>query len=103
FRGDLRLDGLSTVDGVMGEDLLKWDSLRVSGIDINLRPMSAAIQEIAIENLYARLVIETNKTINLLNALRLTNTNAPDTNQTETAVAKSPAPANPLPFKISVR
>src|SRR5208283_2947631 len=34
-------------------------------------------------------VIETNKTINLLNALRLTNTNAPATNVTKVAVASA--------------
>ena len=28
FHGDARLDDFHTVDGVMGEDLLKWDSLR---------------------------------------------------------------------------
>ena len=43
------------------------------------------------DNAYARLVIETNKTINLLNALRLTNTNAPATNETKVATATRPA------------
>jgi len=95
FHGDMRLDGLRTVDGVMGTDLLKWDSLRISGIEINLRPQSVAIREIALDNLYARLVVETNKTINLLNALRLTNTNAPATND----VAAAKPSAAPLPKK----
>jgi hypothetical protein len=93
FHGDASLDGFHTVDGVMAEDLLKWDSVRISGIDANLNPQTVAIREIAVDNAYARLVIETNRTINLLNALRLTNTNAPATNETKAAVAqKSPAP-----------
>lgn len=100
FRGDTRLDNFHTVDGVMAEDLLKWDSLRVSGIDVNVNPETVTVRQIAVDNAYARLVIETNQTINLFNALRLTN--APATNQTKVAVANSSSPANlPLP-QISV-
>ncbi|MGH7976406.1 MAG: DUF748 domain-containing protein [Limisphaerales bacterium] len=89
FSGDTRLDDFHTVDGVMGEDLLKWDSLRVSGIDVNLNSESVAIKKISLNNAYARLIVETNKTINLLNALRMTN--APATNQVKTVVAKKSA------------
>ncbi len=76
FRGDASLDGFRTADGVTGEDLLKWDSVHVNGIHANLNPPVVVIKQIAIDNAYARLVIETNHSINLLNALRLTNTNS---------------------------
>ena len=89
FHGDLSLDDFHTVDGAFGEDLLKWDSLHITGIDANLNPQSVAIKEIFLNGAYARLVIETNKTINLLNALRLTNTNAPATNDTKFAAASN--------------
>ena len=88
FHGDASLDGFHTVDGVMGEDLLKWDSVGINGIDANLNPQTVAIREIDVDNAYARLVIETNHTINLLNALRMTQTNAPVTNETKVATAK---------------
>jgi Domain of Unknown Function (DUF748) len=77
FQGDARLDDFHTVDGELGEDLLKWDSVRLSGIDANLNPQVVSIKEIAVDNAYARIVIETNKAINLLTALRPANTNAP--------------------------
>ena len=83
FHGDASLDDFHTVDGVMAEDLVKWDSIGFNGIDANLNPQSVSIREIDVDNAYARLVIETNKTINLLNALRLTGTNAPATNETQ--------------------
>ena len=89
FLGDASLDDFHTVDGVMAEDLVKWDSIGFNGIDANLNPQTVSIKEIDVNNAYARLVIETNKTINLLNALRMTNTNAPATN--ETKVANAPA------------
>jgi len=79
FHGDARLDDFHTVDGVMGEDLLKWDSVRVSGIEANLNPQTVAIKEIALNNMTARFVIETNHTINLLTALSPAGTNAPAT------------------------
>jgi hypothetical protein len=70
FNGDARLDDFSTVDGALGEDLLKWGSVRVSGIDARIEPPGVAIREVAIEGASARLVIETNHVINLLAALR---------------------------------
>jgi hypothetical protein len=91
FHGDTRLDGFRTVDGVFGEDLLKWDSLRFNGIDANLNPPTVAIREIDVDNAYARFVIETNKTINLLNALRLTNTVASAAGETKVAAAPKTA------------
>ena len=92
FRGDASLDAFHTVDGEFGEDLVKWDSLRFSGIDANLNPQSVAIREIAVDNAYARLIIETNRTINLLNALRLTNTNPPAKSETKAAMTNAPLP-----------
>jgi len=77
FQGDARLDDFHTVDGSLGEDLLKWDSVRVSGIDANLNPQIVSIKEIAVDNAYARVVIETNKAINLLTALQPAETNPP--------------------------
>ena len=102
FHGDASLDDFHSVDGVLAEDLVKWDSLRFNGIDANLNPQSVAIREIAVDNAYARIIIETNKTINLLNALRLTNTNAPRTNETKVVTTQKPAATNaPLP-QISI-
>jgi hypothetical protein len=98
FHGDASLDDFHTVDGMMAEDLVKWDSIGFNGIDANLNPQTVSIREIDVNNAYARLVIETNKTINLLNALRLTNTNAPATNEMKAAAAPAiPATNAPLP------
>ena len=106
FQGDTWLDGFHAVDGALGEDLLKWDSIRVSGIDANLNPLGVAIKEIALNNVSANLVIETNYIINLLAVLHPAGSNVPadtnapaTTNETEAAtVAKTPAaPASPLP------
>ncbi len=99
FSGDASLDGLHTVDGFSGDDLLKWDSVKVDAIQANLNPLTVAIQKIAVNQAYARLIIETNHTINLLNVLRLTVTNGVTPNTVKVAVVrKNPvAPDSLLP------
>ncbi|HEU6449707.1 MAG TPA: DUF748 domain-containing protein [Verrucomicrobiae bacterium] len=102
FSADTSVDGFHTVDGVMGDDLLKWSSVSVSGIDVNLNPESVAIKQIAVNDLYARAIVESNKTINLLNVLHITNSIASPTNQPKVAVTKtastnSPGTNVPLP------
>ncbi len=77
FSGDTRMDDFRTVDGVLGEDLLKWDSVRVSGIEANLNPQIVSIKQINVDNAFARVVIETNQAVNLLTALQPAETNAP--------------------------
>ena len=101
FHGDASLDDFHTVDGDWAEDLLKWDALRFNGIEANLNPQTVSIKEIVADNVYARLVIETNKSINLLNALRMTN--APATNEVKAVAANNPAAVTnaPLP-QVSV-
>ncbi len=97
FTGDARLDDFRIVDGVMGQDLLRWDSLRFNGIDANLNPQTVAIKEIALDNAYARVVIETNHTINLLTALRPAETNAPATTPAAMVAKHATAPATNSP------
>jgi len=92
FHGDSSLENFHTVDGAFGEDLVTWDALRFKGINANLNPPLIAISEIDVDNAYARVIIETNKTINLLNVLKLTNTKAPVAGDTKTATVKNVAP-----------
>jgi hypothetical protein len=93
FKGDASLDGFRTVDG-LGDDLLKWDSIQVNGIQANLNPPTVNIRQIAVDNLYANLVIETNHTINLMNVLRLTGTNPPARQVAPDKAAAAAAPAS---------
>lgn len=98
FHGDVWLDDFATVDGEFGEDLLKWKSVRISGIDANLNPQTVAVKEVAIDDAFVRVVIETNKTINLLAALRANGANSAAENPEEhppknAAAEKKPAEA----------
>ena len=97
FHGDASLDDFHTVDGVFDEDLVKWDSLRFNGIAANLNPQSVVIREIDLDNFYARIVIETNQTINVLNALRMATPSGESTNEAPVAAKAAAVPNAPLP------
>lgn len=101
FSGDASLDHFHTVDGVFGEDLVKWDALSFNGMEANLNPPQVAIREIAVDNAYARVIVETNHTINLLNALKSGSAEAPATNETKTAVALQLGATN-FPAQVSI-
>lgn len=95
FDGDASLDGFHAVDGVFGQDLLKWDAIKFDGIQTQLNPLSVAIRQIDVNHAYARVIVETNHTLNLANAFSPAGGNAPATNKTETAAAaktSSPPP-----------
>ena len=70
FDGDASLENFQTVDGMFGEDLLKWDAVRFEGMDANLNPPRVKIHQVTVDNAYARVIVETNHTINLLNVLK---------------------------------
>lgn len=86
FAGETWLNDFNTVDGVLNETLLKWDSVHISGIDANLNPPVVAVKDIAVNKAYANLAIATNRAINILEALRIPN---PLTNTTTEAETKA--------------
>ena len=76
FQGDAWLDEFSTAEGIATEGLLRWNSLRLSGIEANLNPPVVSVTKARLEDVFARLIIETNRTLNLMSALRRGGTNA---------------------------
>jgi len=75
FQGDAWLDEFSTAEGLATEGLLQWNSLRLSGIEANLNPPVVSVTRATLEDVFARLIIETNRTLNLMSALRRGGTN----------------------------
>jgi outer membrane protein OmpA-like peptidoglycan-associated protein len=76
FRGDAWLDDFSLAEGLATEGLLQWKSLRLSGIEANLNPPVVSVAQASLEDVFARLIIETNRTVNLMSALRRGGTHA---------------------------
>ena len=76
FHGDAWLDGFSLAEGDASEGLLRWNSLRLTGIDANLNPPVVWVTNASLNDVFGRLIIETNGTVNLMSALRRGGTNA---------------------------
>ena len=76
FQGDAWLNEFSTAEGMATEGLLRWNSLRLSGIEASLNPPVVSVKTAKLEDVFARLIIGTNRTLNLMSALRRDGRNA---------------------------
>jgi hypothetical protein len=76
FQGDAWLDGFSLAEGTATEGLLQWNSLQLAGIEANLNPAVVSVTKARLDDVFAQLIIETNRAINLMSALRRGGTNA---------------------------
>ncbi len=118
YAGELNLADFATVDKSSQQDLLKWKSLFVGGIDVDLEPLKVDIGEVALADFYSRLIVNGDGTLNLQNVVvgqsqPGVSTTAPTTTAAETppkpateaasaARATEPAPAPGLPPNIRV-
>ena len=64
-RGSLRVDGFDARDKGHSEDLLKWKSLALSGIELDVSPTRLKIDDILFSEPYAKVVILPDRTVNL--------------------------------------
>nr|NIQ11832.1 DUF748 domain-containing protein [Gammaproteobacteria bacterium] len=68
FGGRLGISRMHLLDGTHREDLLKWDSLQVAGIDGRLSPFSLAIDSITLSDYFAKVLIDEEARLNLVDA-----------------------------------
>jgi len=99
FQGDTWVRDFRTIDSFTGENLITWGELHVAGIDANLNPSTVSIKQITLDNACVNVAIETNHTINLIEALHpaVPQTNAPVVAQTSTISTNSANPLATLP------
>ncbi|MES2024489.1 MAG: DUF748 domain-containing protein [Pseudomonadota bacterium] len=65
FKGDLTLGNLATVDKLSTNDFLRWKSLYFGGMDVKLAPFSLSIDQVALSDFFARIIIDPTGRINL--------------------------------------
>ncbi|XLZ70507.1 DUF748 domain-containing protein [Massilia sp. SR12] len=111
FKGDVSVNRLATVDKSSSNDFLSWKSLAFGGMDVNFKPFTLNIERVALDDFFARVIIDPNGRINVQDVVRkegeegksLTEAGtraqeAKAAKVTERAVAQAPAkPAEPLP------
>lgn len=70
FKGNLTLGNLATVDKLSGSDFLRWKSLFASDMDLQLAPFALTMEQLALSDFFARVIIDPSGRINLQDILR---------------------------------
>jgi hypothetical protein len=65
YRGDVSVTDFASVDKPTSNDLLKWQTLSLGAIDFNLEPLKVAVDDIALAEFYARIVLSADGRLNL--------------------------------------
>ncbi len=104
YKGNAKVTGFASIDKLTLEDLLKWKSLSLAGIDAASSPLKATVNEIALEDFYSRLIVNPDGTLNVQHIVKkpgdaeTTGTSPPVEDPT---VASSAQAAAPLPVPVS--
>lgn len=113
FKGSAGVRSFHSVDAIEEEDLLKWESLQFDEIKGNVEPFSLSIHQVALNNLYSRVVVRKDGTLNLQNLIDKKEAPAQTASLPVTAVTEPPktaaqktaapsTPAAPAQRQISV-
>ena len=70
FKGSAALGNVATVDKISGDEFLRWKSLSFGGIDVKLAPFALAIDQVALNDFFARVIIDPSGHINLQDIVR---------------------------------
>ena len=107
FSGSAGVRSFHSIDAVAEEDLLKWESLQFDGIQGNLAPFSLGISQVALNNVYSRIVVRKDGSLNLQNLVEKPDAAAqtappPAKTSLQQAPATVPPVSAPAQRKISV-
>jgi len=103
YTGELNLADFAAVDKTSQQDLLKWKSLFVGGIDLGLEPLKVGIGEVALADFYSRLIVNADGTLNLQNVMVKAGQGGVSTTAPTTTAAAAPKPAaEPAPAAPAV-
>ena len=98
-KGDTSVTKLSTIDNALRKDFIKWNDLRVSGIDYRSKPAKLRIKSIDTRELYARVIIAANQVLNITEVLRPSNSIATEPSNEASATPPPPEKSPPAAKK----
>jgi uncharacterized protein involved in outer membrane biogenesis len=108
FQGEATLRNLATIDKLDASDFLSWKSLFLGGLNVRMAPLSVNIDQIALSDFFARVIVDSSGRINLQDIVRSSpgeqrslTTRDPQVPATPTTPAVStPEPAAVAPIRI---
>ncbi len=90
FKGSAGVRDFHSIDTIDEEDLLKWESLQFDEIKGNLEPFSLSIHQVALNDIYSRIVVRKDGTLNLQNLVEKKETPAQTVSPPVTVVTETP-------------
>ena len=70
FKGNMALAEVAAQDKASGNDFMRWKTLSLAGIDLRLAPLALAVDDVALSDFFARLIIDANGRINVQDIVR---------------------------------
>lgn len=95
FTGDVTVDDFGSLDRPTSQELVRWKTLALTGVDVGTAPRKVALGAIALDGFYARLIVNADATLNLQQLLAKGPEAAPE------PVAPSGAMPAPAPASTS--
>jgi hypothetical protein len=90
--GDVGVSKIHILDSLHREDLLKWDSLQIAGIESQLVPFSLTVKSITLSDYFAKILIDEEFRLNLVEAFFK---ESPGTPAVDTAAEQQEAKTSP--------
>ena len=70
YKGDVGLTDFASLDKPTMQDLLKWKSLSLDAIDFSLEPLKMSVEDVALADFYARIILSAEGRLNLQDLAR---------------------------------
>jgi uncharacterized protein involved in outer membrane biogenesis len=103
FRGSATVANFASIDRPTKQDFLNWKSLYVGGVDFVLEPLKVNVNEFALADFFARVILSAEGRLNLQDVMRAPGEAARSVTDVEERRKRAPAapasqapPANPL-------
>ena len=64
-RADASVSGFASLDEASSQDLLRWKSLAVKGIDFQLEPLKVSVDQVTLSDFFSRLIVSPDGTLNM--------------------------------------
>ncbi len=78
FNGDLGISRLHLIDKKHREDLVKWESLQITGAQGELSPLQLTVDSVTLSDYFAKVLIDQEAKLNLVEAFRREDAQAAD-------------------------
>lgn len=93
YRADATVTNFASLDKPTSQELLRWKSLALTGIDFELEPLKVAVGQVTLADFYSRLIVNADGTLNLQSLRR-------DAPAAQAPAAAAPAPGLPPNVRI---